>query len=89
VLSITNKIVANSLSAASNKISQPKVAGVLRSYESPNTEKNIIIVQDQEQKYWIVVSITNIGEVDSIDPIVEDVRNVEPDVAVGIISKGS
>lgn len=35
------------------------------------------------------MSITNIGEPESLDPIVEDVRPVGSEVVAGIITRGS
>lgn len=42
---VTQSVVDKSLASVQNQISTGKILGVLRSYESPNTEKVIVIFE--------------------------------------------
>ena len=69
------------LSGVEDKISDPEVVGVIRSYESPNTEKDVLIVKEEQDIYHVVISIVNTGEgADHVTPIIEQVKEIEVEV---------
>jgi len=38
----------------------PTVLGVIRQFESPNAEKDITLIQDENDVHWAIISLTNI-----------------------------
>ena len=84
--SVTNAIVLKVIDLVEEQIANANIVGVIRSQESPNTEKDITILKDEKGVYWTVISISNIGEgAESVEPIVEDVRVVEANVMTKIM----
>lgn len=84
--SVTNAIVLKVVDLVEEQIANANIVGVIRSQESPNTEKDITILKDEKGVYWTVISISNIGEgAGSVEPIVEDVRVVEANVMTKIM----
>ena len=67
----TQAIVQKVLSGVEDQISDPEVVGVIRSYESPNTEKDVLIVKEEQDIYHVIISIVNTGEgADYVTPII-------------------
>ena len=82
---VTKKIVKKGIKVTQNKVVNPEVTGVLRWQESPNAEKDIVILKDENSESWIVVLITNIVEGTTlVEPILEEVTIADPK-AINII----
>ena len=81
-------IVKKTIKSTNDQISKPEIVGVLRWQESPTAEKNIAIVKDENQEYWVIVSVTNVAEGDKkLSPIVEETKIAEAEVIRTIVSK--
>jgi uncharacterized membrane-anchored protein len=54
--------------------------------ESPNVEKDITIVKDENKDYWMIVSVTNIA--DGVDkPIIEEIKVINKEVVKIIVKR--
>ena len=85
---ITKVIVKKTIKSTQDQISKPEITGVLRWQESPTAEKNIAIVKDENNEYWVIVSVTNVVDGDkNLRPTIEEIKIAEAEVIATIISK--
>ena len=85
---ITKVIVKKTIKSTQDQISKPEITGVLRWQESPTAEKNIAIVKDENNEYWVIVSVTNVVDGDkNLRPTIEEIKIAEAEVITTIISK--
>ena len=63
---------------------------VIREYETPNTEKDIIIVKSSSNVYWTIIAITNIlSTTKTFEPIIEEFKIIKKEIVQSIINHTS
>jgi len=85
---LTNAIVTKAVKSTKDAISTCEIIGVLRWNESPNAEKNIVIVKAEDGQYWIIVVISNAADgVEGVQPIIEEYKTIEVTIITTIVTK--
>lgn len=62
---------------------------MIRGSESPNAEKETVLVKDKHGEYWFIIAICNIANTKELDPVLEEVKVIDESVASLLLSAGA